>query len=169
MEAQNPGRGANQESLNSSTFTTYSYSVSDNHTRKVERTYLSCGSRISCQIRGETYKQIRFLLCSVFIHLSQPRTGELWMSPFYLSPLHQNIYEITLMIFLWPSHHKYVIIPCEALDISLTLFTLFSLLNLPPVSICGQITSDPVPLQMPSHSTPTKITNSHPYNWITNV
>jgi hypothetical protein len=93
----------------------------------------------------------------------------LWMSSFYLSLLHPNSYEITLVIFLWPSHHKYVINHCEALGISLNLFTLFSLLNLPPVTICGQITPDPVPLQMPSHSTPTKITDSHPCNWINNV
>jgi hypothetical protein len=100
MEAQNPGRRANQESLNNPTFTTYSDSVSDNQTRKTDRKHLSCGSRISCQIRGETYKQGRFLLLSMFIFLSQPRTRELWMSPFYLSPVHPNSYQITLMIFL---------------------------------------------------------------------
>jgi hypothetical protein len=100
MEAQNSGRRANQEPLNNPTCTTYSDSVSDSQTRKTERKHLSCGSRISCQIRGETYKQIRFLLLSVFILLPQPRTRELWMSPFYLSPLHPNCYQIIMMIFL---------------------------------------------------------------------
>jgi hypothetical protein len=100
MEAKNPGRVANQKSLNNPTFTTYSDSESDNQTRKTDRKHLSCGSRMSYHMRGEMYKQVRFLLCSVFIHLPQPRTGELWMSSFYLSLLHPNSYEITLVIFL---------------------------------------------------------------------
>jgi hypothetical protein len=37
MEVKNPGRRANEESLNNPTFTTYSDSLSDNQTRKTDR------------------------------------------------------------------------------------------------------------------------------------